>query len=340
MIEPLHLRVKFVRRIVVLLSFVTAAFAYEFRFWVDPYRYFTDVFFPGTAWITTVRYGCARAAGPYAHCILAGAVFLIGFRLQVWLEKNGYWEKYFKKFRPFGMTKARIYTVVLLLGLGMTLARGPQIGAVLASLIAFVGSGRNPWRRAMVLLAGALTIGLPMAIQAYQYAAVGRDKAKSVSQESAAYRKELIDKYVAIAGEHAALGWGRLGWPKVSGMPSIDNYYLLLALMHGIVAMSLFIAILACTMVRLLRNGFANSPQKPFGSSLSFTLAGIFLGLLFTFFTVYLGESALPILFLTVGFAEGYLVAGGDGAPRVSIDGEQIGLVHAPARRRFEVVMA
>jgi hypothetical protein len=340
LIEPQGLRVRFVKRIIVILCFVTIPFAYEFRFGVDPYRWFTDIFFPGTAWVTTMRYGFSRAAGPYAHCILAGAVFLIGFRLQVWLEKSGHWEKYFRKFRPFGMTKARIITIIILLGLIMTLARGPQIGAVLATVIAAIGAGRNPIRRAATILIVAGAIGIPVAIAGYQYAAVGRAHAKTASQESAAYRKELLDKYMDIAESHAALGWGRNGWPKVLGMPSIDNYYLLLALMHGIPASMLLVFIQVAMMARLLRNGFANAPCYPPGSSLSFTMAGIYLGLLFTFFTVFLGESVIAIFFLFTGFAEGYLLAGGDGSSPAGEAGIAALESQSPAQRRFEVVLA
>ena len=102
LIEPFGQRVKFVKRVVVLLAFVTLPFLYEFRFKYNPYRFIADIFFPGRAWVTTMRYGCARASGPFAHCILAGAVFLIGVRLQVWLEKSGHWEKYSPGFVPLG----------------------------------------------------------------------------------------------------------------------------------------------------------------------------------------------------------------------------------------------
>jgi hypothetical protein len=40
-------------------------------------------------------------------------------RLQIWLGKGGHWEKYFRRFRPFGMTKARIITIIMILGLIM-----------------------------------------------------------------------------------------------------------------------------------------------------------------------------------------------------------------------------
>jgi len=341
LIEPQGLRVKFVKRIVVLLAFLTIPFFYEFRFWYNPFLFVTLPFFPGSSWVTTVRYGCARAAGPYGHCILAGAVFLIGFRLQNWLEKAGLWEKHFRKFRPFGITKARIITVIVIIGLIMTLARGPQIGAVLATVIAQIGAGRNVVRRALIVVAIVVAVGVPIAIQGYQYAAVGRDKAQTASQESAAYRKELLDKYMDIAKEHASLGWGRNGWPKVLGMPSIDNYYLLLSLMHGMPASALFILIQVSMMIRLLRNGFKNAPKRPYGSSLSFTLGGIYLGLLFTFFTVYLGENVVPIFFLFTGFCEGYLNVGGDATPaRGSAQDASVQILSPAVRPRFAVVMS
>ena len=342
LIEPQGMRIVFLKRIVVILAFLTIPFAYEFRFWYNPYRFVTEIFFPGAAWVTTVRYGFARAAGPYAHCILAGAVFLIGFRVQTWLERSGQWEKHFRRFRPFGMTKARILTCLLLMGLVMTLARGPQIGAVLATVMAAIGAGRNPVRRATIIGLIALAIGIPVSIQSYEYAAVGRDHAKTASQESAAYRKTLLDKYVDIAEEHAPLGWGRNGWPKVPGMPSIDNYYLLLALMHGIPVCFLFISIEVSMMVRLMRDGFAKARRVKPGMSLSFTLGGLYLGLLFTFFTVYLGENVLPIFFLFTGFAEGYLIAGGDGSSGLppGAGATLVPQMNSTPVRRFAVVMS
>jgi hypothetical protein len=286
-----------------------------------------------------VRYGFARTAGPFAHCILAGAVFLIGVRLQTWLGRGGHWEKYFRCFRPFGMTKARIITIIMILGLIMTLARGPQIGAILATVVGAIGMGRNPLKRAMMILGITVVVGVPIAIQGYQYAAVGREHAKTVSQESAAYRKELLDKYIDIAEEHATLGWGRNGWPKVLGMPSIDNYYLLLALMHGIPASALFIFIQLAMMWRLMQNGFRTASRSPVKNPLSFTLAGIYLGLLFTFFTVYFGETVIPIFFVLTGFAEGYLVAGGDRSAAAVGSPMQMQAV-VPLQPRFAVVLS
>lgn len=337
-VEPHGLRTAFVRRIVWLLAILAAVFLWEFRVGYNPFRLVFDKFFPGQGdgWVTTFRYGFARTAGPYGHAILAGIVMMIGFRLQRWLECSGLWEKRFRRFHFTRLSKARLLTVALLAGLAMTLVRGPQIGALIATAISAIGSGQNPRKRLRWVAAGIILVGIPAAIATYSYASVGRAAAKTTSQESAAYRKELIDKYVDIAVQHAALGWGRNGWPKVSGMPSIDNYYLLLALMHGVTATLLLGGILAVMMFRLLRNGLRAGSLKPKGSSLSFTLAGIYGGMMFAILTVYMGDNVIPIFFTLTGFAEGYLAAGGDLQARTgTLDAPQM----APPPR-FRVVFA
>jgi hypothetical protein len=95
-------------------------------------------------------------------------------------------------------------------------------------------------------------------------------------------------------------------------MPSIDNYYLLLSLMHGFIASGLLLCMLLVMPFRLLRNGLRYAPLRPLGSSLSFTLLGIYVGILFSLATVYIGGNVLPVFYLLVGFTEGYLRAGGD----------------------------
>lgn len=310
-----ELRVAFVKRIVWLTALLAGALTFEFRFASNPWRVVFDRFFPGQGdgWVTTFRYGFARVAGPYGHAILAGIVFLFAFRLACWLRNSNLWEPHFRWFQS-RVSKAHWLMAATLTGLAMTLVRGPQIGTVLAMAVSAMGKGRNPRRRARFVLAAIVLIGIPAGIAAWSYASVGRAAAKDASQESAAYRKELIDKYVGIALDHAALGWGRNGWPKVPGMPSIDNYYLLLSLMHGVPAALLLIAILVALQARLLANGFRSAPASPEGSSLSFTLAGMFAGFMFAILTVYMGDNVVPIFFTLAGFSEGYLKAGGDAA--------------------------
>jgi hypothetical protein len=314
MIQGSAFRTLFVRRVVWLLAILTVFFVYEWRFAYNPFRLVFDRFFPGQGdgWVTTFRYGLARTAGPYGHAILAGIVLMTGFRLQRWLEMSRLWEPRFRRYNIGSLTKGRILTLAMIAGLAMTMVRGPQIGALIASAVNMIGMGRNPKRRACWIAAAIVVIGIPVGATMYSYASVGRAGAVTASQESAAYRKELMDKYVDIVLQHSVLGWGRNGWPKVSGMPSIDNYYLLLSLMHGVLATALLLTILITLIARLLRDGLQAGSRTPKGSSLSFCLAGIFAGIAFSIFTVYMGDNVIPIFFTLVGFAEGYLQAGGD----------------------------
>ena len=331
-----EIRVRFMRRFVGYLSVVVVFFLYEFRFRFNPYRRMFDPFFPGQGWITTERFGFARAAGPYSHALLAGAILMIGLLLQVWLHRSGGWEPFFRRLRYPLLGKARLLTAAVSLGLLLTLARGPQLGACIAAVFVWIGAGKQPRQRLLVACAVLLVVGLPLAVQTYSYASVGRANAVTASQETAAYRKELLDHYVSVAMQHAMLGWGRNGWPKDPGMPSIDNYYLLLALMHGVVVSALFLTILIVLTVRLTRDGLRRQRARGRIPSLSFCLAGVFAGLLFAWFTVFLGETAMPIFFLITGFAERYLISGGDSTLAPASASEQA----APAAPRFAVVLA
>ena len=313
-VQTTGMRVAFARVFVFSLALVFAGTTYEAKFAYNPYRLVFAPLFPGqgSGWVTTFRYGLARAAGPYGHAILAGIVFLIGLQLHLWLKNSGYWQSPFRLPLPVPIRKSVVFTTTTLGGLVLTMVRGPQGGALLAWIVTRLGRGPNPRRRFLFGLGSLLVVGLPVFFWFLSYASVQRSEAASASQETAAYRKELIDKYVQIAVDHALLGWGRNGWPKVANMPSIDNYYLLLALMHGVVAVALLISLLTALSIRLFRNGLRYAPSLPPGCSLSFTLLGVFVGVAFAIATVYIGENVLPIFFMIVGFSEGYLLSGGD----------------------------
>lgn len=314
-VEPAGMRVAFAKRLTWLLFIVSLISVYEFKMGATPWRMLLDRFFPGqgTGWVTTFRWGFARIAGPYGHAILAGVILVIAYRLQRWLEWSGHWEPEFKKFHPFkSLNKARLITLGILGGLLMTMVRGPWIGGVLGAVITAIGKQKNRWRAVGLILAALVVFGTPGAIAFWQYVSVGRAGAKTVAQESAAYRKELIDKYVDIALQKSVFGWGRNYWPKVDGMTSIDNYYLLLALMHGLLALGFFVAIFIWFMWRLFWRGMHEPPSNPPGSSFSFTLLGIYWAVLFSIATVFMGNQLIPVFFLVTGWAEGYLLWGKD----------------------------
>jgi hypothetical protein len=316
-IEPRGRRVAFAKRFVWLLFVVSIISVFEFKMGMTPWQLIMNRLFPGQGegWSTTFRYGFARIAGPYGHAILAGLILTIGFRIQRWLEWSGHWEPRFRKFAWLKVPKARVITLGITLGVVMTLVRGPWMGGIIGAALTAVGLSKNRKKMLVVMGVGLIAVGVPAGSMFYSYASVGRINAKSDSQETAAYRFELIQKYLNIAEERSGLGWGRSTWPKVDGMKSIDNYYLLLALMHGMIADSLLIVIIFGTAIRLVRFEMKLAPPNVRGSSFGFTLAGIFIGFAITIATVYVGLTALPVFAVITGWAEGYMLFGSASEP-------------------------
>jgi hypothetical protein len=305
LVEPKGLRVRFAQKFCGLLALVAVISVYQFKMGTNPFQTLLSRFFPGQGgWVTTFRYGFARIAGPYGHAILAGVIFAVAYRMQRWLQWNECWRGHLK-WLP--MDAGSFITYAIVAGSVMTLCRGPWIGAFCGMVASLIGRAIDRRRALTITLVLLVTIGTPAYLKFKAYVSVGRAGAKTVAQESAAYRKELLDKYIAIAEQHAAFGWGLTGWPKLPGMPSIDNYYLLISLMHGVTALGLLLAIFIWLIVRLGRYGAARPWASPSGS-LAFSLLGAYLAVMVSIATVYLGMQATQVLFLMTGWAEGLLL--------------------------------
>ena len=300
------LQVALARRIVIIVFAVALVGVWEARFGLNPFHALIGNLFPGQGkgWVTSFRYGMARVAGPYSHAILAGLMLALAFVLQRWLQSAGHWEARFVRLPAWPWSKARTITAALVLGMLMTVARGPWLGAVVALAIFAVGQAANR-RRALWIAAAVLAVGGAAGAWALgDYLDVKPGAAMTMSQESALYRKVLFEKYYDIAMHNAWLGWGLTTWPKVRGMESIDNYYLLIALMHGVPAMVMLVTMLLASTVQCLRRGLA----EPAGvNGPGFALAGVFMAVFVSLGTVYLGEQVLPMLFLMLGWAQGWL---------------------------------
>jgi len=294
------------RRFVILVFAVAIIGAYEFRFGVNPFLRYVGTLFPGQGlgWVTTFRHGFARVAGPYSHAILAGIMVVIAYRLARWLQRGRQWEPRFSLLPALPWSKAVVISLVLAVGSVMTIARGPLLGALLGAVLIMVASSPRR-RRLLPAMAVAFIVLAPIGYFALMaYLDVRPGMAMTMSQESAMYRKVMIERYIDIAIEQAALGWGRNTWPKLPGMASIDNYYLLLSLMHGLVATGLLLFLFGWQGVRLFRRGMAEPHDS---NSLALTFAGILLAVFVTLGTVYLGEQVMPALFLILGWSEALL---------------------------------
>lgn len=295
------------RRIVTIVFVVGLIGWWEFRFGYNPFMALFGPFFPGqgTGWVTTFRHGVARVAGPFSHAILAGMIMAITYRLHRWLQQRGEWQPPLPLLRRLPWAPEKVMRVALMMALLMTVARGPILGALVGSGIAHVAMARNPRRALWISLAGLLLGGMLGAVMMANYLDIKPGQVMTMSQESAIYRKELFEKYFDIAMNRVWFGWGLTDWPKVPGMESIDNYYLLLSLMHGVPAMLLLVTMLLGGAVLCLRKALREPPRS---HSLGYTFAAIFVMIFVSLGTVYLGEQVLPMLFLILGWAQGWML--------------------------------
>jgi hypothetical protein len=298
------------RRFVIIVFGVALVGVWEARFGFNPFHALIGPLFPGQGkgWVTTFRYGVARVAGPYSHAILAGIMLAVAFVLQRWLHSASHWEARFAHLRALPWPKARVITAVLAVGMLMTVARGPWLGALVAVAIFAVGQAANR-RRALIIAGAVLAVGAVAGGWVLNgYLDIEPGAAMTMSQESALYRKVLFEKYLDIALDSVWFGWGLTTWPKVPGMASIDNYYLLISLMHGVPAMVMLVWMLLGSAVQCVRRGLAEAPGS---HSPAFAFAGIFIAVFVALGTVYLGEQVLPTLFFMLGWAQGWLRTGG-----------------------------
>jgi len=310
-IEPGQLRFAFAKKVVLCLALVSMINTFETRFGMNPWQLLLGRFFPGQGegWLVTFRFGMARTAGPFGHALLAGIMMLVGFRLQRWLQFSGAWPDKIKPLPWLPVKIPQLLTLILTGGFFITFAKGSWLAGFLAGFLVAVGRMKNRILALLVVLGFVVFVLVPAAIAFINYASVGRANAKDDNQETAAYRYELIVQYVDIAKEKAMWGWGLTKWPAVPGMPSIDNHYLLLFLMHGQIAFTCFLYIVIGTMVRLLVYSVKIPPPPRSGASLSFTLASIYLGYMVAIATVYMGGQTVPMLFMLTGWAESYMLS-------------------------------
>jgi hypothetical protein len=328
------------KRIVILVTAVAVISVFEFKMTVNPFRAVFASFFP--RWVIDIpsfRYGVARISGPWTHPILAGIILAVGYRIARWLDWTSNWpgnvpflsaltgsilaltygiagwsdraRNSHGRTPVLSITKVRFCEIALLGGCVMTISRGPWFAAGIAALVVMFIRARHRKYVGALLVFVIVIVSLPAYTGFENYLSVSRFGVSDPEAQSAAYRREMMSKYVAIAEERPTFGWGqdRNGkglYPVVEGMVSIDNQYLLLALNFGVYALGAMVLILLWVPIRLCRLSFRN-PHSDINASLAVTLLGIFIVCGISMATVYLGAQTEPIFFLVVGWSEALL---------------------------------
>ena len=309
LIEPFNLRYDFAKVIVICLSIVFVFNVYENKMGANVWQLLLGRFFPGQGgWVTTFRFGLARASGPYGHCLVAGVMMAAGYRFQRWLQWSEAWPKKMKylNWLPW-FTPAQFFTLMVLGGVFSTLGKGQWLAGIVASGIVIIGRSKQRVAAMSAVIAVMIFVGLPLLIAFLNYASVGRANAADDNQETAAYRYELVSEYMDVAKEHLWFGWGLMKWPEVPGFESIDNHFLLTYLNHGVIVVSLLLGIIFVMMARLIIHGMTQPLSEPRGSSLAFTLAAIFLMYFIAVATVAMMGQSCTMFFLVVGLSDAYL---------------------------------
>jgi hypothetical protein len=304
LIEQNGIRVKFVKRFVSLLFIGCPIAWYEYVRKSNAFQYFWSHFYPGqwSGWVTAIRWGFGRVAGPFSQSELAGMVYFTGLIFVLWLGHR----KYRLRNDVLGASSTplknpRLVLCVIGFTLITTQARGPWLGTIIALSIAWIGLSKFPKRRAMLVLVLGTTVGIPGYYAARNYAAGPRTDYGS-EKETAQYRAQLIDNYLPMAQAGGPWGWGNMGYPHMGGQISIDNEYLIIYLARGYVGLATFALIIAETILALLKQGFRSKSVRD--RHFIFSLLAIFMGVSFTISTVFLGAQNFEIFFLIVGWSQ------------------------------------
>jgi hypothetical protein len=334
LIEPFGLRYDFAKSIVLCLSVVFVMNLYENKMGYNLWNVYLGMFFPGQGlgWITTFRFGLARAAGPYGHCLVDGVIMAVGYRFQRWLQWSDAWPYKMKQLAwvPF-FTPAQFFTLMILGGVVSTFGKGQWLAGIVAAGIVIIGRSKKRAAAMTAVLSVMIFVGIPLLIAFLKYASVGRENAADDNQETAAYRYELVTEYMDVANEKFWWGWGLMHWPEIHGFESIDNHFLLTYLNHGFIAVTLLLGIIFGMMGRLVIHGMSQPIAEPRGSSLAFTLAAMFLMYLIAVATVAMMYQSSTLFFIITGLSDAYLrMSTGDGD---SSDGKTKA---APDTRKFK----
>jgi O-antigen ligase len=301
LIEQEDARAATLKPMVLLMFAASIPAMYEWKGFDNLFRMAFKPFFPGLEipWITQMRNGYGRIAGPYAQAELAGMTFLFGLILALYLAQYYDWGPRFRFAPGLHLRKLTLVAGMLLLALLMTQSRGPELGLLFAVPIALVGRARRVGRAALIAAAIVAVVGCVAYVSLQKYTTTAEPTTED--QSSAQYRAVLLENYLPVAEHSGAWGYG-LAFHPVGKQTSIDNEYLFIWLTQGWVGLLSFLMLIGGTFYNLLYAALYN-PQK-LDRSFAFTLLGILVGLLVTAATVFLGDQPEVLFFLLIGWSQ------------------------------------
>jgi hypothetical protein len=303
LIEP-DLRFATARRFVVLVLLNGFHGVYEWRMGQNLYGVFGHrvLGIQDISESMQLRNGRARIGAVFGGGECAGIAFAMTFCMHSWLA-------YLRKVKAqvdLGNTltkleKYHIPALLLLFYVWLTQSRGPEMSLAAGCLILLIPRFKNT--KLMTFVVAVLLVGGYMAASAYfaSYTNVTDPTAVTEQQGSAVYRRAMNEQYAPIAEAGGWTGWG-LGFPRVGGMKSIDNNYLLVHLSSGLLGYISFVLIVWENLrVLLVRSWkFEGAEDRAF----VFAMLAMMTVLWLTLLTVFLGAQLPQFAFLLIGWIQ------------------------------------
>jgi hypothetical protein len=259
------------KRIVALLSVVAIVSVYELRMGKDLFLVPFSAFF-SYGMTVVFRGGLMRTQGPFGHAMAQGFMMAVGYPIARWLDSKEIWHD---KLPFLGISKIRFCELSIVAGLLMTISLGDWIGGAVGAIALFAFRAR--YRKAVLALVilCAVVLGPPIWSRFSAYVSTTMDRVSDQTQQDVVYRNMLLQEYIPIVEERPTWGWG-MQYPVINGMFSIDNGYLFTAIVFGVYALGLWVALLLWTLLRLVALAFRLPRDHP-GASAAASLAAIYL---------------------------------------------------------------
>ncbi len=315
LIEP-DLRFETVRRIVIFFLVAAPLGLWEWRMGQNLYGWFGEKFLgiPLSEGIY-MRNGHGRLGGSFNSPEIVGIAYGMTFALNSWLvflnkgPMNAKLGKIFSK-----MEKFHLPGLFLILLVGLTLSRGPQI-ALAAGFIILQITRVKYTKLATVMVVLLLVLGALGAKQYFSKVTSVTDPSQANEEltSSAMYRREMNEIYPKIAEKGGLFGYGVMQVPHVEGMNSIDNHFLLVWLSQG--KFGFYLLILIC--VESLRTATARlwAAQTQEDRVFACSLLAAFATLWITLYTVYMGEQLPQFAFMLMGWGQSLVLGATTAAP-------------------------
>lgn len=294
-------RIQILKVLVISAAVVGFFSIYEMRMWVNVFdSYIRDIWPEYVPWdMDMKRGGFKRASGPFGHPICAGYFFAITVPIALWIWREKLLSNKYLSISIFAMCFA---------GALASISRAPILGVFVGFIIIWYG-----WSKKKFLVLGIISVvfiisSIFLLPKFISYVSVDRSSARTVEQENAAYRKELLDNYLEVLAEKPYFGWGRFTVPVVKGQKSIDNEYLFLALVSGKVSLYIYIGCIVWIIARLL-NFLRKSANIDSQTRLAWCLIAGLLASVFIQTTVYAGTQTVQFFYILIGISEALIIS-------------------------------